>query len=207
MLPRRDDALGGVNTYIEQAQKKGSPLANSRFSLLTFNSNGIETPRKSLAIEAVKPVTADEYICDAWTPLYDAIAKGVELLDEALSRDPKASRSARGGKAVLAVMTDGLENASKEYNLSAVQELLKQRQKDGWMVVFLGEGLDVAKQGITVGATKANTVAYTAKGLRSSGLVLNESIANYAGTMDFQEQMDVADNAFTDEQKARLTTP
>jgi hypothetical protein len=45
MLARRDDALGSVNTYIAEAQKKGSPLAGSRFSLLTFNSNSIETPR------------------------------------------------------------------------------------------------------------------------------------------------------------------
>jgi uncharacterized protein YegL len=204
MLARRDDALGGVNTYIEDAKKKGSSLADSRFSLLTFNSNGIETPRKNLPISKIKPITVDDYKCDGWTPLYDAIAKAVELLDEALSRDPKAGKSARGGKAVLAIMTDGMENFSQEYNLSAVQEPLKQRQKGGWMVVFLGEGLDVAKQGLDIGARAANTVPYTAKGLRAFGGVLAMSASNYASTVDFQEQMGAASNAFTDEQKAKL---
>jgi hypothetical protein len=72
------------------------------------------------------------------------------------------------------------------------------------MVVFLGEGLDVAKQGLDIGARAANTVPYTAKGLRAFGGVLAMSASNYASTVDFQEQMGAASNAFTDEQKAKL---
>jgi Mg-chelatase subunit ChlD len=73
------------------------------------------------------------------TPLYDAVGRGVGILDEALGGKP--------GKAVLVIMTDGLENASREFDHIRITDLVKKRQEAGWLVVFLGEGLDVAPCG------------------------------------------------------------
>ena len=56
------DALGSVNSYITSA-KKDRALYESRFSLLTFSSDGVNVIRKSEIMETVKPISGDEYLC------------------------------------------------------------------------------------------------------------------------------------------------
>src|SRR5262245_47465051 len=103
----REDALGGVNSYIVSA-KQDRALYESKFSLITFNSESVETIRKNEIMEQVKPIGGDEYRCAGWTPLYDAIGRGIGILDEATDGTSES-------KCVLVVMTDGQENASREF--------------------------------------------------------------------------------------------
>src|SRR6476620_6664535 len=97
-----DDALGGVNSYITSA-KQDRALYESRFSLITFSSESVDTIRKSEIMEQVKPIASAEYRCAGWTPLYDAIGRGIGILDEAVSATPDS-------RCILFVMTDGMEN-------------------------------------------------------------------------------------------------
>ena len=69
-----DDALGGVNSYITSA-KQDRVLYESRFSMITFSSESVDTIRKNEIMETVKPIGSEEYRCSGWTPLYDAIGQ------------------------------------------------------------------------------------------------------------------------------------
>jgi hypothetical protein len=51
----REDALGGVNSYIQDA-KKDRALYEARFSMITFNSESVDTIRKDEIMETVKPI-------------------------------------------------------------------------------------------------------------------------------------------------------
>jgi hypothetical protein len=54
-----------------------------------------------------------------------------------------------------------------------MQRLIKARQERGWIVTFLGEGLDVARQGVHLGAAPAHVAAYAGgRGLRAAGRVM-----------------------------------
>jgi hypothetical protein len=168
----REDALGGVNSYI-QAAKENRDLYEARFSMITFCSESVDTIRKNAIMETVKPVGAHEYRCAGWTPLYDAIGRGIGILDEALE--------GMAGKAILVVMTDGLENASREFTHEKIAELIRTRQERGWLITFLGQGLDVARQGVAMGAMPANVAAYAGgQGLRSAGRVMVSQSFRYA---------------------------
>jgi Mg-chelatase subunit ChlD len=168
----REDALGGVNSYI-QAAKQNKDLYEARFSMITFSSESVDTIRKNEIMETVKPIGPEEYRCAGWTPLYDAIGRGIGILDEALE--------GKEGKAILVIMTDGMENASKEFSHAKITELIKARQDRGWLITFLGEGLDVAKQGMAMGAMAASVAAYAGgEGLRSAGRVMVSQAVRYA---------------------------
>jgi hypothetical protein len=78
----REDALGGVNSYL-MAAKQDRALYESRFSLITFSSESVDTIRSNQIMEEVKPIGSDEYRCAGWTPLYEAIGRGIRILDEA----------------------------------------------------------------------------------------------------------------------------
>jgi hypothetical protein len=130
------------------------------------------------------------------TPLFDAVGRGVGILDRALGD--------KQGKAILVIMTDGQENASREFNHAMITDLLKRRQEAGWLVVFLGEGLDVAKQGVAMGAMAAHVAAYSGReGLHAAGRIAARSTISYAiSAGDVWEALDEA--AFTAEERDEL---
>jgi hypothetical protein len=191
-----DDALGGVNSYITSA-KQDRALYESRFSMITFNSESVDTIRKNEIMETVKPIGSEEYRCAGWTPLYDAIGRGIGILDEAMKGQPSA-------KAILVIMTDGQENASREFSHEKISALLKARQEQGWLVTFLGEGLGVAKQGTNLGTNASNVAAYAGgAGLRAAGKVLAASSLRYAKAADSIRQAQ-ANAALTPEERDTL---
>jgi Mg-chelatase subunit ChlD len=97
------DALGSVNTYLTAA-KRDRALYEARFSMITFNSESVDTIRQNEIMEEVKPIGSEEYVCTGLTPLFDAVGRGVGILDRALGD--------KEGKAILVIMTDGQENAA-----------------------------------------------------------------------------------------------
>jgi uncharacterized protein YegL len=169
------DALGGVNSYIAAA-KQDRALYESRFSMITFSSESVDAIRKNEIMETVKPIGSEEYRCSGWTPLYDAIGRGIGVVDEAIKGKTDV-------KAILVIMTDGQENASREFTYEKISALLKARQEQGWLVTFLGEGLDVAKQGTNLGTNASSVAAYAGgAGLRAAGRVLAAASLRYANT-------------------------
>jgi hypothetical protein len=56
------DALGSVNTYITTA-KRDRALYEARFSMITFNSESVDTIRQNEIVEEVKPIGSEEYVC------------------------------------------------------------------------------------------------------------------------------------------------
>jgi Mg-chelatase subunit ChlD len=172
----RGDAIGSVNGYIAAARRDRA-LYEARFTLVVFNSQGIETIRRDQVMETVALLKPAEYVCAAMTPLFDAIGHGIALLDEALA--------GKAGKAVVVVMTDGNENSSSRFTLDSIQQLIKSRQESGWAILFLGAGLEVAKQGVQLGA-QADLVADFAggDGLRAVGCVMAACVSRLAQSMD-----------------------
>src|SRR5258705_9896146 len=141
--------------------------------MITFSSESVEAIRKNEIMETVKPIASEEYRCGGWTPLYDAIGRGIGILD--------AIEGKVGAKAILVIMTDGQENASREFSHEKISALLKARQEQGWLVTFLGEGLEVSRQGTNLGTYAGSVAAYAGgAGLRAAGRVLAASSLQYA---------------------------
>lgn len=127
------DTIGGFNTYVETLQEGDADIL---FSLVTFNSN--ETKRRYVAepVREVAPLTADDYLPEAMTPLIDAAVKIIKATDEAVVHrgdDPNV---------VIVMQTDGEENVSVEYTNRDLAALIKEKKAAGWEFVFLGAGLD-----------------------------------------------------------------
>jgi Mg-chelatase subunit ChlD len=124
----RTDAIGAVNSFLRQT--KADKEVEGRISLITFDSQSIDVIRDKAPAGSCAELEPDEYQPRASTPLLDAVGHGVALLDKAHERDERC---------VLAVMTDGLENASREYTKDTIKALLERKQKeDGWLIVYLG---------------------------------------------------------------------
>lgn len=143
----RNDAIGGFNTFLADQQAQGD---NARLTLVLFDDRYL-VPIKDTPIQEVQPLTRDTYRPLGWTAMNDAIGK---VLTELEAKNP--------AKAIISILTDGAENASKEYNAVQIREKIKAATDRGWQVVFLAANIDAFSAGSQLGIAGANTFAFAA---------------------------------------------
>lgn len=86
----------------------------------------------------------------------------------------------RPGKVIVAILTDGLENASTDYTYTKVAQMIQhQRQKYSWEFVFLAANQDAiaAASKLAIPAQDAVAFAATPDGVRSVHEELNASLS------------------------------
>jgi hypothetical protein len=147
------DAIGGFNTFL--AQQKSLP-DEARFTLVEFN-HAYNVKYNGVPIEEVSPYDLGSYVPTGTTALLDATAKGIS---EVYSR-------IRNGKVLVAILTDGEENASHEVTKEQLKRLIKSRQEDGWEFIYLVAGVDqftAEHRGAAMGISSTNTLAFSGSG-------------------------------------------
>lgn len=99
------------------------------------------------------------------TAMYDAIGKKLNSFSAELSKlDPKRKPS----KVLVAIATDGMENASVEYRQAAVSALIKEKQElHGWNFTFLAANQDavLTARGLNIGEESAITYNASVQGM------------------------------------------
>jgi hypothetical protein len=90
-------------------------------------------------------------------------------------------RKEPGERCMLAVMTDGLENASREYTKETVKALLDRKQKEeGWLVSYLGAGHDAWAQANAMGLHAGNVAAFDKQAIGVSMAAIGARSKRYA---------------------------
>lgn len=144
-------------------------------TVVAFDSGSIDTVRDAVPAAKCSPITADEFPPRGLTPLLDAVGRTIDRL---------SIRTARPDEGVaLVVMTDGMENASSDYTRERLKALLAQKQdKENWLVVFLGEGIDAWAQGHGTGVYMGNTAQYSGANVASALRGASAATVSYACT-------------------------
>ncbi len=166
----RAATIESVNAYLMKSRNDDN-LKDADFELAIFDTQAYETIRRS-ELSAVKDITRTEFEPRGGTPLLDAVGRGIDGLDKRAIDD----------KAILVIVTDGLENASRKHSYESIKALLDDRQTKGWMVMFLGAGLDSAREGLRMGVVSTNvaSIGLDDVHLRASMDAMAETNAVYA---------------------------
>ena len=139
----KDDMEGGLNAFIEeQAQQPG----HAELSLAQFDTE-YEVVHDFIAIQKAPKY---ELMPRGRTALLDAMAYFIIHVGEQLAALPESDRP---GTVIVNIVTDGLENASREWtDKSRVKELVAhQKRKYGWKFIFLGANMDAVDEGDSLG--------------------------------------------------------
>lgn len=93
------------------------------------------------------------------TALNDALGSTIVRLGEELANLPEEERP---GFVILAIVTDGEENSSREYTKEAVKELVeRQRDEFQWEILFLGaESIDAFAASSGYGIGRGQTISF-----------------------------------------------
>ena len=145
-----DDTIGGFNSMIEKQKKEGNAIV----STILF-SDDIEILHDRVELDKIKKMTDKEYYVTASTALLDAVGGTIERIEH------KQNESENVPDATLfVIITDGMENSSREYSYKKVKGLIEKQKERGWDFLFLGANIDVAEEAERFGIERDNAVAY-----------------------------------------------
>jgi hypothetical protein len=169
----RDTAIDAFNEYVTGLRR--SDEVDARLSLTIFDSQSIDLLQHVEPVKSFMELTRNNYIPRASTPLLDAIGHAVAETDKiVLLPDEKIS---------LVILTDGLENASKEHTKDSIRKLLTDRQDNkGWLVTFLGADVDAFAEAGAIGIKSGKYLSLRKGKLRESMQFAAASQTRYAQT-------------------------
>ena len=124
------------------------------------------------------------------TALLDAIGRTINTIGERLNRTPEPDKP---GNVIVAILTDGLENASQEFKRKEIFKMIKhQREVYSWEFVFLGAKQDAISTGAKMGIPIANAVTFSEApgGAALAFDAVSRVAASYrAGDPDYAQQL------------------
>jgi hypothetical protein len=104
-------------------------------------------------------LTQNTFVPRGSTALLDAQGRTIVELGQELAALPESERPS---KVIVVTLTDGLENASKQYNLDKIGEMIReQRDKYNWDFVFLGANQDAIATAAAMSIPLPSAMSYS----------------------------------------------
>jgi hypothetical protein len=134
----KNATLSGFNEVFETIRQAETSNENQVHfvSFFSFNTDGIKTQLFNQPASMLKALTADQYQPRNGTPLYDAMGF-------ALSKQRDSLDGYQDAAVLVTILTDGEENASREYSGMAITALIDELKKLGWTITYIGANHDV----------------------------------------------------------------
>jgi len=184
MFAIAEDMRGALDSYFfEQAKVPGKCLVD----YVQFD-NKPELVFEDKFITEAEAVLAPR----GSTALLDAIGFTVTRLGEKLA---KLSEDQRPSLVQVVVVTDGHENASRDWTASAIKDLIKEQEdKYSWDFVFLGANMDAVAVGESFGFNSGKSMTYDVHNTSA----MAQSLAGYTTRSRLVGQ---ASNSFTSDER------
>lgn len=147
----KSDTEGGFNAFMaEQRQLPGE----CRVTLAQFD-NEYEAVYRDLPVGEVPPLRLAPR---GTTALLDSIGR---LVTEAGARLAALPEEQRPGVVIVGIMTDGLENSSRELTHAHVKTMIERQTTEfGWQFLYLGADQDAIEVGASIGVPAQQSMTY-----------------------------------------------
>lgn len=175
----RKQAIDGVNeTFgsIRSSQKK-HPDMKQLVTLVAFCGCEQKVIYENTPIDEVKDITQNDYQPCCMTPLYDTIGNVCSRLHNKVKGDATAS-------VAVTIITDGYENASREFSGKAIKALIEAYKEDGWMFAYIGADHDVEAVAFSLAIDNHMSFDKTETGTTQMFAKMSSSLNNYISAVE-----------------------
>lgn len=181
----RTDTIGSYNQLLEDQKNEDGECI---ISTIMFNSKHRDLHyRKN--IKDVNLLTKKDYKPRGNTALYDTLCDAIDRIGVSLSNTKEEERPS---KVMFVIITDGLENASKEYSAKDVKDRIEhQKTKYSWDFNFIGSNIDVEKEAEKIGIDSLSAMTYTCDSMGTNTVYasLSNSISTLRSTGDYNKNV------------------
>lgn len=171
------DTIGGFNTFVETQRQEDA----DQVYVLTQFDHEYEVVQDGVELDDVVVLTNKNYVPRGSTALLDAIGQTIHSMDALMANDKTIQQ------ALMVVLTDGGENASREFTRDQVFALIEERRKQGnWDFTFLGANQDAIAVGGSFGIVAKNCLNYAGDSVGTQQAFMNvtRSVSNYSAGGD-----------------------
>ena len=159
-------AITGLNETLQTIKSAQDKYDNQSHyvTLVSFNSSKVKTIYDCCPIHEVHEICSYDYLPNACTPLYDAMGISLTKLRTEVKDEDNV---------LVTIITDGYENASREYSGKAIVQLVEELRANGWIFAYIGANQDVEKVASSMGIK--NSLRFNADVLGSKAMFKEES--------------------------------
>lgn len=187
------DVIGGFEAFVAE-QRAGEGLCTA--TLAQFDDE-YEVVYRGIAVGQVPPLAL---FPRGMTALHDSMGK---LITDTATEINALPEDDKPGTVVVAIMTDGLENASREWRQPDIKALVEQQTNDhGWEFMYMGADQDAVEVGRGLGVKEGQSVAWSKDKSRDTLLTVSENVRGYRNAR--MANPAAAMPEFTDAQRKRL---
>lgn len=154
MAGMETDTIGGFNAMLKKQKKEPGQVL---ISTVLFDDES-EVIHDRVPLEKMKPMTEKDYCVGGCTALLDAVGSAIKHIANV---HKYARAEDRPEKTLFVITTDGMENASHQYDYQKVKKMVTaQKEKFGWEFLFLGANIDAAKEAARFGIDEDRAADY-----------------------------------------------
>ena len=155
MFDLTSDTIGGFNSMIEKQKKQeGDCLVTT---VLFSDDHYILHDR--IKLTDVSKMTEEEYSADGCTALLDTIGSTIKHIEKI----HKYARPEDVPKhTMFCITTDGMENASRKYDVSTIRKMIEKNKEKGWEFIFVGANMDAISVAGEIGIRKDRSATWSA---------------------------------------------
>ncbi|MBB2989659.1 hypothetical protein FHR72_001122 [Mycolicibacterium iranicum] len=190
----KSDVVGGFEAFLAE-QRAGD--GDCRVTLAQFDDE-YEVVYRAVPVNEVPPLVLNPRNS---TALLDSMGK---LITDTAAEIAALAEDDKPGTVVIAIMTDGLENASQEWSRPAIKSLVEQQTNEfGWEFLYMGADQDAVEVGKDLGVKAEQAVTYSRGKSREAMTAMSGNVRGYrsARIVDAQAAMP----GFSEEQRSELS--
>lgn len=189
MLSIESTIIQGFNELVQTIHgiEKQFPEQEHFVSFLTFNSLGQKLLHFMEPAGKLRQIDDKSYNPDAGTPLYDAMGFGINKLKQALDGQT-------GYNVLVTILTDGEENASREFSGSDIKKLVEELKQNNWTFTYIGTDHDVEKVAFTLSIN--NTMFFEKNEADIKSMFMKDQKARFNYSNKIRSKEDTSSNYF-----------
>lgn len=127
------DTIGGFNSMLKKQREEDG---DANVTTVLFDDQ-IEMLHKRVDIKKIKNITSKDYYVRGCTALLDAIGYSINFMINVQKKEERAKN------VLFIIITDGYENASKEYSYEKIKKMITyEKERYNWQFLFLGANID-----------------------------------------------------------------
>jgi hypothetical protein len=189
----KSDVIGGFDAFLAE-QRAGEGLCTA--TLAQFDHE-YEVVYRGIALGQVPPLAL-------WprgrTALLDSMGK---LITDTAAEIKALAEDDKPGTVIVAIMTDGMENASREWRRPDIKALVEQQTNDnGWEFLYMGTDQDAVEVGKGLGVKDGQAITYARGKSREAMLAASGNVRGYRNAKLLNPAAAMPE--FTAEQRAQL---
>lgn len=151
MLGLEKVSVGGVNETIQTIREAyhNNPEQEQLLTMVTFSKPGnvrVIHHYDSQDINNVKKMPLNNFQPNGLTPLWDVMGDMCTHLEKEVDNETLV---------LVTIITDGKENASVEYNIKSIKNLVDRLDKAGWVFTYIGANQDAVFEASSMGIRNA----------------------------------------------------